>query len=291
MAKPINMLTTTFYSLMIVLAFNYIAIAGFLYWQWYSENVSSEELVDVAKVVMGEKKYAFSLSEIEEYRRLKEAEAAREKALAVREGMRETRARSAESLQAAEELLRERERMSRTLIEEEEQRLKALRKEIEDLKKQADEARANLTNQQVQLAKADMAARTEKVERVFKTMEPELIAQFIAAQANQAGLEDAVRMLLDYVPPNTIAEVFGAMDVQTVRQILPQMENKYAAMPPAQVVKLWTTPGTNHYAKSPKEMAEYLRYMPVPKAFSIIRQLDPKKRAELAQHLHSLASQ
>ena len=118
--------------------------------------------------------------------------------------------------------------------------------------------------------------------RTLRALDPELIAQYFLSISPY----ESARTISAYLPPDITAEVMAVLPDNRMRQILPLLENKYAGMSPSAIVKAWTTQGSSDY-KNPDEMAEYMKKMTVPEAFTIFTMMEPRIRAELVRLLKS----
>lgn len=273
------------YVLLSILALNFLVILIFVASQYKLGKVSKTDLVNIVYVLLGEKTYSMTQEEISEYKALLEEREERRALDAIELGGAETRDMAAAGLAEQIRLLREQQRRAGDELQQQEAGLERTRREIESLKKEAEEERKKLNAIRLQRQRADLSERQEYVRNLLRAMDADQIAAYLVSQAEgRAGPPEAARVIRDHLPANMAAEVMEGIPLPVLRQILPLMENRYADMAPDMVVKLWTTRGTDDY-KSPPEIADYLTHMTVKQAFEIFSLLDPQTRNEVERLL------
>lgn len=268
------------YIIMSVAAMQSLFLAVFLGIMLQLGVITTGDLYSIGQVLVGNQKFALSKSQLVEYEDLKKEH---EKQLAITEaaeGNKETRERNKAALDDITKGLQEQIRAGKELKRQNEQRLADLRRDIEKLKKDYEKEKKELKDWKSEETKAGLSARFDKLQRTLRAMDPELISNYFQSTTPS----DSARIVRLYLTPEITAEVMGVLPEKNMRQILPLLENKYADMSSSQVVKAWTTPGTNDY-KNPTQMAQYMSKMTVSQAFSIFIQLPTAIRAELARLL------
>ena len=282
MAKRKVTLSGILYIIMSVMAMNFLAVAIFIVVALQLGFVTPTDLEDMMWVLVGNRKYAMTKEQINEYNELVADRERRNTELTATEGTDDTRNASAAALNEMKKQLEERIRALRELRTQHEQRLSDLRKQIEILKRDYIKEKKNLEDWKLENTKASLDAKTERMGRTLRALDPELIANYFLSIPPSAS----ARTIDSYLTPEITAEVMAALPQRNRRQILPLLENKYAGMSPAAIAKAWTTPGTDDY-KNPEQMAEYMKKMTVSEAFTIFTMMEPRIRADLVRLLIS----
>lgn len=291
MARQQSFVSSVFYILLSVLALNFIAIALFIVAQWRLGHVTPEDLLNVAWVLVGERKYALNVEEFEEYKRLRDMNEDEMRIKELEEGGAETQARTARALDQQRRQLELEVERAQQIVRQHEEDLVALRASIEGLKNTAAEEQEKLDLLKSERTKVELSERQKKLQTILSGMDAEQLANYFGLVMEQvAGPEEVARMMLTHLPSNLSSEVLANMPVQQVRQIIPLLENEYADMTPESIVTLWTTPNTKDY-KIPKQIAFFMKKMPVSKAFTVFTLLPPRIRAELVPLLRTTGSE
>lgn len=280
-------LSMFFYSAICLLALNFFALILFVCGQWVLGKVSAQDLEAMVDVLLGSRKYAMSVEEIEDYARLRQEEEKRRKQLEEEKGKAEVREPAAAAAREAMERLRnQRDELAATIAKEKET-LTALRQEIEALKIQVQKERAALEDRKQQDLKVAQSENRAKLIKTLANMDPAAIAKYlqqIIKEQPRAGRYEVARICREYLRPDTVAEVLAAMPPADMQQILPLLENKYADLSAAEIAKRWLDPAQGDM-KTPPEMAELLKQMPFLQAFRVYLALDADARRQLAQIL------
>ncbi len=282
MAKKKLTVSGILYIIMSVMAMNFLALAIYLIVALQLEFITPTDLEDMVWVLVGNRKYAMTKEQINEYNDLVADREQRKQNLTATEGSDDTRNASAAALNEMKKQLEERIRALRALRNQHEQRLADLRQQIETLKKDYVKEKENLQNWKIENTKASLAEKTDRMGRTLRALDPELIANYFLSISPY----ESARAIDSYLTPDITAEVMAALPIRNQRQILPLLENKYAGMSPAAIAKAWTTPGTSDY-KNPEQMAEYMKKMTVSDAFTIFTMMQPRIRADLVRLLIS----
>ena len=282
MAKNKVTLGSILYIIMSVMAMNFLAVCIYLVMAYQLGFVSLADLEDMAMVLVGNRKYAMTKEQIIEYNELVRDRENRRKALTATEGSDDTRNASAAALNEMKKQLEEKIRALRELRAQHEIRLTDLRERIESLKKEYVKEKDNLQAWKLENSKVALAEKTDKMGRTLRALDPELIANYFLSISPY----DSARSIESYLTPDITAEVMAVLPERNLRQILPLLENKYAGMSPSAIAKAWTTPGTEDY-KNPEQMAEYMKKMTVPEAFTVFTLMEPRIRADLVRLLKS----
>ncbi len=282
MAKNKVTLGSILYIIMSVMAMNFLAVCIYLVMAYQLGFVSLADLEDMAMVLVGNRKYAMTKEQIIEYNELVRDRENRRKALTATEGSDDTRNASAAALNEMKKQLEEKIRALRELRAQHEIRLTDLRERIESLKKEYVKEKNNLQAWKLENSKVALAEKTDKMGRTLRALDPELIANYFLSISPY----DSARSIESYLTPDITAEVMAVLPERNLRQILPLLENKYAGMSPSAIAKAWTTPGTEDY-KNPEQMAEYMKKMTVPEAFTVFTLMEPRIRADLVRLLKS----
>lgn len=282
MAKNKITISGILYIIMSVMAMNFLALGIYLIVALQLGFINTTDLEDMAWVLVGNRKYAMTKEQITEYNELVSDREKRYKELTATEGSDDTRNASAAALNEMRKQLEERIRALRELRNQHEQRLSDLRERIERLKQDYVKEKNNLEAWKIENTKASLDEKTAKMGKTLRALDPELIANYFLSISPY----DSARSIESYLTPDITAEVMAALPADNQRQILPLLENKYAGMSPAAIAKAWTTPGTNDY-KNSEQMAEYMKKMTVPQAFTIFTLMEPRIRADLVRLLKS----
>ena len=282
MAKNKITLSGILYIIMSIMAMNFLAVCIYFVVALQLGFVTVDDLENMAWVLVGNRKYAMTKEQINEYNELVAEKEKNYKVLSATEGSEDTRNASAAALNEMKKQLEEKIRALRELRSQHEQRLTDLREMIEKLKKDYVKEKENLQAWKIENTKASLADKTAKMGRTLRALDPELIANYFRT----INPYDSARNIDTYLTPEITAEVMGALPEAIQRQILPLLENKYAGMSPKAIAKAWTTPGTDDY-KNSEQIAEYMKKMTVPEAFTIFTLMEPKIRADLVRLLKS----
>ncbi len=282
MAQNRVTLSGILYIIMSIMAMNFLALCIFIIMAHQLGFVSVDDLEDMVYVLVGNRKYALTKEQISEYNELIADRNKRQNELTATEGADETRNASAAALDEMKKQLEEKIRALRELRSQHEQRLTDLRKNIEDLKREYVKEKENLQTWKLENTRASLSDRAEKMGKTLRALDPELIANYFLSISPY----DSARTIGAYLTPEITAEVMAALPERNQRQILPLLENKYAGMSPVEIAKAWTTPGTDDY-KNSSQIAEYMKKMTVPEAFTIFTLMQPRIRAELVRLLKS----
>ena len=123
------------YIIMSIMAMNFLALIIFVAMSRQLGIVDNNDLYNVVQVLIGNRKFALTKSQINEYNELVSERERRHEELTATEGSDDTRNASAAALDEMKKQLEEKIRALRELRSQHEQRLSDLRIKIEDLKK------------------------------------------------------------------------------------------------------------------------------------------------------------
>jgi len=280
-------LRTLFYSVICLLAMNFLAMMLFVGGQWLLGKVSLQDFEAMLDVLLGTRKYAMSLEEIEDYARLRQEEEERRRRLEEEKGKAEVREPAAAAAREAMERLRSQKDEIEAAIAKEKETLSALRQEIEAIKIQAQKESEAMEARKREDLKVAQSENRAKLIKTLANMEPADIARYLQQlikEQPRTGKYEAARLCREYLRADTVAEVLAAMPLADMQQILPLLENKYADLSAAEIAKRWRDP-VHGDAKTPAEMAEFLKQMPFLQAFRVYLALDADARRQLAQIL------
>ncbi|GHV19023.1 hypothetical protein AGMMS49959_02590 [Planctomycetales bacterium] len=281
-----NSLNSIFYTIMSIMALNFLGGATFVAVSTLLGFCTTDDLFNMAQVLIGNNKYVMSNQQIAEYEKLLADRAAEEKRLDETLGSRATREAAAAATMDLQRELEERIRVLQILRTQQENQLVEIRQQIEATKRDAQREYEKLQAARKNATVVELSQNSEKMKKTLLAMEPEQISVYFAQILPSAGPSEIARMIHAYLTPEITAEVLAALPALAVRKILPVVENRYADVDAAAVVRAWTTPGTDDY-KNIEQMAEYLKRMSIPQAFGVFNQLDPKTRSSLVQLLQA----
>lgn len=282
-----GILTTIFYMIICLMAMHFLALGLAVGGQLYRGEIKTQDLKDIMGVLAGSRKYSLSIREMQEYQKLKDDAAEREKQEQELRGSSETRERSAAALASAQKVQEEKAAALKTMIDEERQKLEELRAIVERTAAEAKKESDRLDDLRLQRQKTDASDRQAKLKKTIASMDAGNLAQFLQAHMAQLGAEgpaDVARMLREYVSPGMIAETLAEMNTAEVNQIVPLLENEFADWNPQRLVDEWTRVNGKDY-QSPKGIAEQLQKLSVPRSIKILMLLPADIRAQVVQIL------
>ena len=273
-----------FFIVMSVMALNTLAVGVILALLLGTGRITKNDLYDIAQVLVGNHKYVLSKAQIIEYDNLKKEKAEAERQLAEVQGTRATREAGARDSMDMKKELEERIRALKDLRQQHENTLVALREQIETARKDYIKEQQKLKDWKKEVTKTELSENFQKNKKILLAMDPQQIANYFLQILPSAGTPEIARIVHQYLTPEITAEVLAGIPDRELKKILPALEDRYADMTPAAIVRAWTTPGTDNY-KTVEQMAALLKHMTATRAFTIFTLLDPKIRAALVQYL------
>lgn len=251
-------------------------------------NVTKDDLIQMVQVLTGERAYTMTTAERAEFDELKKAEERREALAKEIKGDEQIQRLTAQGVRDMEDKVKKDREIYETMVSRQNKVLENLRATIEARKTELKREEEKLTRAKQQRTADAISAERKSLVNTLQSTEAEALAEVFTRWLRNRGdgLEEVSRYMRNYIEPAKRAEIFAAMTTEDVGKILPRLENIYADRPPAEVKKLWTTPGTEHTKNFP-QMAEYLRNMSTVQAFSIFRLFSPEDRAKLVPLLLS----
>ena len=276
-----------FYSLISILAMNFLALVILVGGHYYAGRVAGKDLMNMLLVLTGNRRYTMDVREIQELARFREEDAAKQKKLEEEKGKPEAREASARAFLEQQKQLQIRYDELSGQIKKDAETLQALRTEIEGAKAQIQKEREMLSALREQNLKVETDENTKKVIKTLQNLDAENVARFfqdLMRGRPADGKYEVVRIMRQYLKPDQIAEILAAMKPDEVQQILPLLENNYAGLTPAEVLDRWTNPAQRDRKTAP-EMFEYMKQMPFLQAFQIYLLLDPETKRQMVQGL------
>jgi flagellar motility protein MotE (MotC chaperone) len=280
MAKKQSLASTAFYIFLSVMALNYISLLMLIGWQYYNKQIGGKDLLEMAQVLVGNRKYTMPNKDYQRYQEFLADEQKFMDKLNLEKGKPSIRVPAAEAAREAEKIQQENAETLRRLLEAEQKRLAELRDEVEGKKKQLELLDSLIVTRKTENAKTELDADRENLKKAIAGMDAADLANFLQAHIQRSGKEEVARYMRQLMKPRQITEVLTEMDPGTRQQILPILENKYAGWSPEALVREWTNPKSKNFL-TPSEIALYLAQMPAPKAFAVYSQLNPIIQAKV----------
>lgn len=251
--------------------------------QLWLGKLDQDDLAEILFVLRGDKRYAMSVSDINEYRKLLKEKEEEEAQATLEEGAADTRAASAAAARQALEIQRENYDVLKAELAKEQEKLRELNTRYAQLKKEVEDARKLHTSVRKQDEMVDMAKQSEELMRTLQNMDAGDIGAFLEAFMGENSPDVAADYLRRYTRPDFRAEVLTEMTPAGREKILPLLANKYAGLTPDQVLQRWRSEEN----LTPEQMQLRLLQMPVSQAFGVYLKMNAPVRAKLAPFLLS----
>lgn len=280
MARSIPMTTQLIWGTLAVLALFFIGLVGLVITMVSTGRVSTEDLMDMVFVLRGDKTYAMSREDINDYKRLQKLEKENEKRKGDAEGNLRNRTTSAQALREALDIQKQNYDALQEQLKREKEAIRKLAADNKSLKDDLAKERSALAEKRIQDDKVDAAKVTEELRRTLVNMDAADIAAFLETYA-ETDMPAAVHYMQQYMRPDQRSEILTEMSAQGRLQFLQRLANKFADITPAKVAADWKNTGR----PGPRERVHYLMQMPASQSLAVYLLLPPTAQKELAPFL------
>lgn len=264
-------LSTAFYMLLSILGLSVISLGGLIAVQYFRGKVSGSDLHSILRVIGGTHRVIIPGAAYERYIEFAKDENAARVELESNRGLPETRVPAAMRAREAEASLQTTIDVLNRQLADEKRLVEQVRAEVEAQKVQLADARRALDDERRKNAVVDRDSATQKMRSTLSQMDAEDLAGYltqVVRDPSQGGPAEAARMLREHLQSDFGAEVLTEMPAPERQRVIPLIENRFAGVPPAAVVKIFQDQDV-----SPGEQLVYLLQMNPPQALGVYLRL------------------
>ena len=275
--------STAFYMFLSVLGLSVLSLAGLIAIQYYRDKLTIGDLHSIMRVIGGTHRVIIPSDQYERFLAFSKDETAAWAELEQNRGLPETRVPAAMRAQETQAVQQENLAVLNRLLDAEKKRVEDIRSEVEGQKMVVANLQAALNNEREKNAVVEQDAATAKLRNMLSEMDAGDIGQFldeVCLDPSQGGPTEAARIVRAHLKADFAAEVLGEIPQAQRQKILPLLENRFAGVPPAAVVKIFADNNLG-----PGEQVVYMMQMDPKQALGVYLRLPPEIQQQVAPQL------
>lgn len=270
---------TTFYIVLSILGLSYFSLLLFIGAQVARGQVAPSQLVNVLRVIDGQRMFSMPSKDFDEYREFVKDKDALRARMREEYGPPDARAPGAQVLAGERQLLEESLAVARSELRQAKDDVLGAQREVKRLQDLLTSERALFANDVAREA----AVRESEMRRRFAALVPSFDAAAMGEMIDRMPADEAARWVREYMPADFAAEALGELPLESRLRIVPLVENPNAGLDPQAAARLFSQrraiEGT--YAMGPREIYQRLRQMNAAQAMATASYLPEELRREV----------